>query len=136
MLLCSVNHFCQKAGIITCDFASTASRPELVQEHSTILCYVNFLPRLPISSADFFGSFTFTVQTYLEWQLTNPDSFLCVLGMGNGCDKSMCCSIRTSMMCLQAISKGDQNVSQFILPAVLLCHLRDPGALLAEFTEY
>ncbi|PKU33987.1 hypothetical protein llap_15709 [Limosa lapponica baueri] len=51
----------------------------------------------------------YTVQTYLECQLGNLDSFLCVLGMGNVCDKSLCYPIRTSVMGLQAISKGDRQ---------------------------
>lgn len=138
MLLRSVNCSCWKAVIITCDCdcSWTASSPELVREHSITFWYMSFLPRFPISSADFFDSFPFMVQTHLERQVGNLDSFLCVLGMGNGCDKSMCYPTRTSAMCLQTISKGDQYISCFILPPVFLCHLRDRGAPPAEFAEY
>ncbi|XP_010295861.1 PREDICTED: uncharacterized protein LOC104628846 [Phaethon lepturus] len=49
------------------------------------------------------------VQVYLERQLGNLDSFLCVVGMGNGCDKSMRYPVRASATCLQARSKGEMT---------------------------
>ncbi|XP_009892456.1 PREDICTED: uncharacterized protein LOC104294541 [Charadrius vociferus] len=67
--------------------------------------------------------------TYLQQQLENLDAFLCVLGVGNVCDKSMCYTIRTSVMFLQAISKGDDQNLVSVSPVGATKFLNSPVTL-------